>query len=50
MNKLFLACILSFTIAQKDTKGDFDQDEWSNDGEARSERIENMVIWSLIED
>ena len=27
MNKLFLACILSFTIAQKDTRGDFDQDE-----------------------
>ena len=50
MNKLFLACILSFTIAQKDTRGDFDQDEWSNDGEARSERIESMVIWRLTED
>ena len=50
MNKLFLACILSFTIAQKDTRGDFDQDEWSNYGEARSERIESMVIWRLTED
>ena len=28
MNKLFLACMLSFTIAQKDTRGDFDQDGW----------------------
>jgi len=50
MNKLFLACMLSFTIAQKDTRGDFDQDSWSNDGTTRSERRESMVIWRLTED
>ena len=50
MNKLFLACMLSFTIAQKDTRGDFDQDDWSNDGTTRSERRESMVIWRLTED
>ena len=50
MNKLFLACMLSFTIAQNGTKGDFDQDNWSNDGTTRSERRESMVIWRLTED
>ena len=50
MNKLFLVCMLSFTIAQKDTRGDFDQDSWSNDGTTRSERRESMVIWRLTED
>ena len=50
MNKLLLACILSFTIAQKDTRGDFDQDDWSNNGTTRSERRESMVIWRLTED
>ena len=29
MNKLFLALMLSFTIAQEDTRGDFDQDDLS---------------------
>ena len=47
---MFLACMLSFTIAQKDTRGDFDQDSWSNDGTTRSERRESMVIWRLTED
>ena len=50
MNKMFLACMLSFTIAQKDTRGDFDQNSWSNDGTTRSERRESMVIWRLTED
>ena len=50
MNKLFLVCMLSFTIAQKDTRGDFDQDGWSSDGTERSERRESMVIWRLTED
>ena len=50
MNKLFLACMLSFTIAQNDSRGDFDQDNWSNDGTTRSERRESMVIWRLTED
>ena len=45
MNKLFLVCMLSFTIAQKDNREDFDQDGWSNDGTTRSERRESMVIW-----
>ena len=47
---MFLACMLSFTIAQKDTRGDFDQNSWSNDGTTRSERRESMVIWRLTED
>ena len=50
MNKLFLVCMLSFTIAQNDTRRDFDQDDWSNDGNTRSERRESMVIWRLTED
>ena len=50
MNKLFLVCMLSFTIAQKDTRGDFDQNGWSSDGTTRSERRESMVIWRLTED
>ena len=50
MNKLFLACMLSFTIAQNDTRRDFDQDDWSNDGTTRSDRRESMVIWRLTED
>ena len=50
MNKLFLVCMLSFTVAQKDTRGDFDQDGWSSDGTTRSERRESMVIWRLTED
>ena len=50
MNKLFLACMLSFTIAQNDTRRDFDRDDWSNDGTTRSERRESMVIWRLTED
>ena len=50
MNKLLLACMLSFTIAQNDNRGDFDQDNWSNDGTTRSERRESMVIWRLTED
>ena len=50
MNKLFLACMLSFMIAQNDTRGDFDQDGWSYDGPTRSERRESMVIWRLTED
>ena len=50
MNKLFLVCMLSFTIAQKDTRGDFDQGGWSSDGTTRSERRESMVIWRLTED
>ena len=50
MNKLFLVCMLSFTIAQNDTRGDFDHDDWSNDGTTRSERRESMVIWRLTED
>ena len=50
MNKLFLACMLSFTIAQNDTIGDFDQDGLSYDETTRAERRESMVIWRLTED
>ena len=50
MNKLFLVCMLSFTIAQKDTRGDFDQDDLSYDETTRAERRESMVIWRLTED
>ena len=50
MNKLFLACMLSFTIAQNDTRRDFDQTDWSNDENTRSEKRESMVIWRLTED
>ena len=50
MNKLFLALMLSFTIAQEDTRGDFDQDGWSYDETTRAERRESMVIWRLTED
>ena len=50
MNKLFLACILSFTIAQNDTRGDLNQDDWSYDETTRAERRESMVIWRLTED
>ena len=50
MNKLFLACVLSFTIAQNDTRRDLDQNDWSNDENTRSERRESMVIWRLTED
>jgi len=50
MNKLFFACMLSFTIAQNDTRRDFDQNDWSNDENKRSEKRESMVIWRLTEE
>ena len=42
--------MLSFTIAQNDTRRDFDQNDWSNDENTRSEKRESMVIWRLTED
>ena len=42
--------MLSFTIAQNDTRRDFDQNDWSNDENKRSEKRESMVIWRLTED
>lgn len=42
--------MLSFTIAQNDTRRDFDQNDWSNDENKRSEKRESMVIWRLTEE
>ena len=50
MNKLLLMCMISFAIAQSDSRRDFGQDDWSNEETPRSERRESMVIWRLTED
>ena len=50
MNKLLLICMVSFAIAQSDSRRDFGQDDWSNEETPRSERRESMVIWRLTED
>ncbi|MAV95842.1 MAG: hypothetical protein CMG06_01685 [Candidatus Marinimicrobia bacterium] len=50
MNKLLLMCMVSFAIAQSDSRRDLGQDDWSNEETPRSERRESMVIWRLTED
>ena len=50
MNKLLLVCMVSFAIAQSDSRRDLGQDDWSNEETPRSERRESMVIWRLTED
>ena len=50
MNKLLLICMVSFAIAQSDSRRDLGQDDWSNEETPRSERRESMVIWRLTED
>ena len=50
MNKLLLMCMVSFAIAQSDSRGGLGQDDWSNEETPRSERRESMVIWRLTED
>ena len=50
MNKLLLMCMVSFVIAQSDSRRDLGQDDWSNEETPRSERRESMVIWRLTED
>ena len=50
MNKLLLMCMVSFAIAQSDSRGGLGQDDWSNEETSRSERRESMVIWRLTED
>ena len=50
MNKLLLLCMVSFAIAQSDSRRDLGQDDWSNEETPRSERRESMVIWRLTED
>ncbi len=50
MNNVLLMCMLSFAIAQNDTKRDLRQDDWLEDGSERSQRRESMVIWRLTED
>lgn len=50
MNKLLLMCMVSFAIAQSDSRRGLGQDDWSNEETSRSERRESMVIWRLTED
>lgn len=50
MNKLLLMCMVSFAIAQSDSRRDLGRDDWSNEETPRSERRESMVIWRLTED
>ena len=50
MIKLLLICMVSFAIAQSDSRRDLGQDDWSNEETPRSERRESMVIWRLTED
>ena len=50
MNKLLLICMVSFAIAQSDSRRDLGRDDWSNEETPRSERRESMVIWRLTED
>tara|TARA_S200000501_G_scaffold196558_1_gene185037 strand:- start:97 stop:609 length:513 start_codon:yes stop_codon:yes gene_type:complete len=42
--------MVSFAIAQSDSRRDLGQDDWSNEETPRSERRESMVIWRLTED